>query len=320
MSEPIAHHYPPELFNLLVDTIPTLLKGKQAVLDFFVSCGVPPQEYAPEQARLRTDAGSINKYEIVRNVLQRINAGGDRLLAPRREILKKITQWDDFSRGYEDKRVQAEGYVAKVQKLVNVKDSFTRMADEREALAAEGRKEREKVALEKKRLATERVNIRDRLAALYGEADPHARGKLLESVLNDLFRSYGVLVREDFRRVGTSGEGVVEQIDGVISHEGHTYLVEMKWHHDSIGVDQVSQSLVRVYARGGAARGLVVSASGFGAPAVATVREALGQITVVLADLKEIWDLLEAEASLTVWLDKKVEAAVVDKNPFRRGP
>lgn len=45
---------------------------------------------------------------------------------------------------------------------------------------------------------------------------PQERGKLLESVLNDLFRAYGIHVRENFVRKPLDGATVLEQIDGVI--------------------------------------------------------------------------------------------------------
>jgi hypothetical protein len=42
---------------------------------------------------------------------------------------------------------------------------------------------------------------------------PQERGKLLERVLNDLFRIYGILVREDFCRRDPDTSVVVEQIE-----------------------------------------------------------------------------------------------------------
>lgn len=35
------YHYPPELFSLLVDTIPLLFRSKKDVLLFFKGCGTP---------------------------------------------------------------------------------------------------------------------------------------------------------------------------------------------------------------------------------------------------------------------------------------
>jgi restriction system protein len=41
MNIEIIHHYPPEILNLLVDTIPLLCRSKNDVLVFFKGAGVP---------------------------------------------------------------------------------------------------------------------------------------------------------------------------------------------------------------------------------------------------------------------------------------
>lgn len=318
MNEQVVHHYPPELFDLLVETIPRLVKGKQAVLDFFKGCGLPVSDYAEPQRVVRENRGSVNKFEIVRQVLRVVNDFGDARLSQRREILKRVSQWDDFSRSYENDRVLAEGYVAKIQKLINVKDSFTRMNNERENIAAKERKQREQTMLEAKRIADERAQIRNRLAALFTMNDPHARGIQFEGILNDLFRSYGLSLREAFSRYGNAGEGVVEQIDGVVELAGQVYLVEMKWHSTPIGTDQVTPHMVRVFCRG-AARGILISASGFTNPAISTVRDQLTKAPFILVELSELVFLLEQNGSLPDLLTDKVRAAIVDKNPlFKR--
>ncbi len=54
------------------------------------------------------------------------------------------------------------------------------------------------------------------LSALFGESNSQKRGKSLEGVLNRLFEASGILVREAFTLTGAQGEGIVEQIDGVV--------------------------------------------------------------------------------------------------------
>jgi restriction system protein len=46
--------------------------------------------------------------------------------------------------------------------------------------------------------------------------NPHIRVLALESVMNKLFKAYGILVKEAFTLRGDKGEGIIEQIDGVI--------------------------------------------------------------------------------------------------------
>jgi hypothetical protein len=75
--------------------------------------------------------------------------------------------------------------------------------------------EERKVAIQNER-NTKLEQVKKDLYALFGLADPQKRGKQLEDVLNRLFQTAGILVREAFTRIAPTGEGVVEQIDGVI--------------------------------------------------------------------------------------------------------
>jgi len=315
VNDQLAHHYPPELMTLLVDGIPRLFKGKQKVLDFFKGCGVDPNLYADIQRTVNQDREGITKFEIVRQVLNRLNDKGDAALRARREILRRVTQWEDFTGCYENDRTVAEGFVAKIQKVVNVKDSFTRMNNEREDLDRENRRKREAEMAERQRVRQEREKIKADLFSLFSESNASKRGKALESVLNHLFKSHGILIREAFQRVGTAGEGVIEQIDGLVELDGHVYLVEMKWWAKPLGVGEVAEHLVRIFNRN-AARGILISQSGYTEPAVTSCRTSLSKIVFALAKLEEIVLLLEREGSLVEMLRAKIRAAIADLNPL----
>lgn len=172
------------------------------------------------------------------------------------------------------------------------------------------------LALEgQQKVRAERETIKADLYALFNETNAAKRGTALESVLNRLFKSHGILIRESFKRVGGDGEGVVEQIDGVVEFDGHIYLVEMKWWQQPLGVPEVSQHLVRVYHRT-AARGILISHSGYTTPAIATCKEALQKSVFVLATLQELVLLLERDESPCDFLREKIRAAITDKQPF----
>ncbi len=96
-----AFQYPPDLFALLVDVIPALCRAKQDVVLMFRGAGVPGSMTADIETRIKQDRESVKKYEIARTILARMNEGGDPLLAPRRELLRRITEFEDFSRCYE---------------------------------------------------------------------------------------------------------------------------------------------------------------------------------------------------------------------------
>lgn len=261
------------------------------------------------------DNKSINKYEIVRQILAKINEQGELCLRERREILKRVVEFENFTVCWEADQFKAKGLVAEIRDLVNVKDSFTRMKQERE----QERKQRiadetaKKEALRQKSEAIEKV--KQDLYKLFSLSNPHQRGKSLESVLNRLFKTFNIGVRETFALVGDSDEGIIEQIDGVVEIEGHIYFVEMKWWNSPLGVPEVSQHLVRVHHRA-ESRAIIISASDFTAPAVTTCREALQYKVVVLCTLQEIVMLLEQHSDLKEFIKEKAEEAIVKKNPF----
>ena len=106
------------------------------------------------------------------------------------------------------------------------------------------KKQAERTAAPEKRAKIEKVS--HRLSALFGMNDkPHERGKQLEAILNDLFRIYGILVCEDFRRKDPDTAIVVEQIDGVIELNEEIHLVEMKWLKEPVGMVPMLAARIR---------------------------------------------------------------------------
>ncbi|WP_341648233.1 hypothetical protein [Thauera humireducens] len=94
-------HFPPDVFNLLVDTIPLLCKGKDDVLLFLRGAGVPQEDLATMTAQVRADRNSVSKFAIVRDVLEKLNKRGDSALAARREVIKRVVEFEEFSMCWE---------------------------------------------------------------------------------------------------------------------------------------------------------------------------------------------------------------------------
>lgn len=112
-----------------------------------------------------------------------------------------------------------------------------------------------------------------------------------------------------------AGDGVIEQIDGVIEFEGSVYLAEMKWTKSPLGPGEVAQHLVRVFSRADA-RGLFISASGYTPAALASCKESLQKSVFALCTLQEFVFLLERQLDLKQFLKTKITAAILDKNPL----
>ncbi|MFE1560109.1 restriction endonuclease [Streptomyces sp. NPDC058734] len=306
-----AYHWPPELLELMIETVPRLIRSKEGVITFLRGAGVSEQLLQPHQRQLASDPAQVNKFKIVRSVLGQLNEQGDGALGVRRALLKRVTDFENFSSCWPEDQLKAEGLVAQIRKVVNTKDSFTRMRQERDSerhdrLAAQ-RAEQERTAARRHQFA----ELRTHLAALFAEKDPYVRGPGFEALLNDLFAVDGILIRESF--AVRDDEGVThEQIDGVIEVDGSQYIVEVKWWGKPVDIEPMSRQLVRVYSRA-EVRGLFISASGYTKPAVAACEDALAHRVVVLGELREIALLLERERDVVEWIREKVRHATVER-------
>lgn len=314
------YQYPPELFSLLVDTIPLLARSKKDVLTFFRGAGMTPTMMIDVEEQLAADRASLNKYDMTRRLLTTLNEAGDRALSARRELLKRVVQFEDFTRCWEKDVLPAKGLVAEVQRVVQVKDSFTRMAQARDqevqARHAE-RREGLSAALNANRARREKIaTTKSKLFALFGEADAQKRGKDLEAALNALFDAYGVLVAEDFRRKGGGDSGVVEQIDGVVEVAGQLYLVEMKWWASNLGAAELSPHVSRLMMRSGVG-GIFISNSDYTPSAIELANDVLQQRVLVLCTLREIVLLLERDGDLLEFIGAKVRAAKLNRMAFK---
>lgn len=310
------YHYPPDLLELLVEALARLNKSKKGVVTFLRGAGVDEADLADVDEIVRKSPASINKFEIARQALVKVNARGDSGLRSRREIIKRVVEFEDYSSCWPEDQLKARGLVAAVREAVNKKDAFTRMHQERDVERAEvvARQRAEQAAAAEKRAKIESVN--GRLTSLFGMDDrPHERGKLLEAVLNDLFKAYGVHVREDFRRKDPDTSVVLEQIDGVIELDGAIYLVEMKWLNSPVGVGEFFPHLGRLFLRANA-HGIFISSSGYTEPVVKECATALAQKTMILCSLQEFVMLLQRQGDLIAFLKRKLQAAIVDKNPY----
>jgi hypothetical protein len=307
-------HFAPDFLNTLVEAIARLNRSKKDVILFFRGAGVTGNLIDDLAADLKRDKDSHGKFDLARTVLIRLNEGGDATLTARREVVKRVVQFEDFTRCWPLDVLPAKGLVSEVQRLVNVRDSFTRINLERERERESARIIRAS-EIDAKRKRREQIEmIKQQLFALFAEPNAHQRGKALEPVLNELFAAFGISVREAFS-VKLSQVGVVEQIDGAIELDGHLYLVEMKWWNKPLGTGETAQHLVRVFSRDGV-RGLYISATGYTAPAIEQYRQALTQRVVVLCTLEEIVRALNADTDIGELLRRKIRAAALDKVPF----
>ncbi len=249
-----------------------------------------------------------------------LNEGGDSTLAVRREVIKRISEFEDFSTCWDSDRLNAQALVTQVRHVVNVKDSFTRMNIEREKERLARQRTQQEATKRLQKELDEREKIRSDLYALFGVADPHKRGKWLEGVLNRLFASFGILVREAFTLRGDKGDGIIEQIDGAVEIQGDLYIVEMKWWDKPIGRQEIAPHLVSVFNHGGDVRGIFISYSAFSQSALSDVKTALGHKLFVLVELEEITRALERQIDIKTLFSDKIHHAQTNREPLYKNP
>jgi restriction system protein len=316
----VVFHYPPEVLQNLKDVIPLLCRSKKDVLTFFQGAGVPESMLADIRKQVLANPAAISKYEMARTVLERLNAKKGERLRELREVVRRVTEVEDFTMCWPSDQLKAKGLVAELRKMVEVKDSFTRIRIEREREAGKAKQQAEHKAEAAQQRREKIQAVTKDLFALFSEPDAHKRGKALEGVLNRLFEAYGMSVREAFTVKGSCGEGVIEQIDGVVEIDGDLYLVEMKWWNKPIGTAEVSPHIVRIFSRGLQVKGIFISYTHYTDPAIETCKQALsGGAVIALCTLQEIVSVLdkfEQGADLKAVLRSKVHAALLDKKPW----
>ncbi|MCA8488083.1 restriction endonuclease [Burkholderia multivorans] len=283
---------------------------------FFRGAGVSNAMTSDIAARLKVAPKDVNKYEMARAVLERLNAKGEAALRERREVLRRVVEFSNFDACWASDQLKAKGLVASIREIVNQKDAFTRMNNAREEERRARLTEAHRAAAEK-RARTEKIEAaRQELYSLLGMVTTaQDRGRELEAAMNNLFQGYGVLVRKAFHLVGDAGEGIVEQIDGIIELGGVLYFVEMKWYRNPVGKPEISEHVVRLMSRA-EVRGIFISAGDYTEPAIRIVREFLQHKVLILSTLQEVVRLLEQPDDLEEFLTKKVQAAQIHKNPY----
>ena len=312
----VPHQFTPDLNAALIEAIPLICPTKKDVVAFFRGAGLRGARLAELEQALSNDANSFKKHPATRALLLAANDDhSNDGLRVRREILKRVTEFNNFAHCWPDDQMEAKGAVQIVRDLINEKDAVTKIAQaeqrEREARLAKSEQKLE----EARRRAEQRASVKSELFALFSQQNAQKRGILFEVLLHKLFTLDDIAVREAFHINGKAGEGTVEQIDGVIELDGFLYLVEAKWWQDKLAPGDLAQHTVRVASRAGM-RGLFIVHPGYTAAAISMIRESLQRGVFVLATVEELVILLDSDESVADWLRQKVRAAMIDKIPF----
>src|ERR1700682_4557815 len=90
------HLFPPEVFRLTVETIACVHKGKRDIFNFFKMCDVDDSDLAEANRLYSVDPDGTRKTAIAESVLHRLIKKQDAAIFQRREILRRLSQYEDF--------------------------------------------------------------------------------------------------------------------------------------------------------------------------------------------------------------------------------
>lgn len=307
-------HFPPDLFNLLVDTIPRLNKTKKDLLLFFQNVGVPKAQLQPYYILLSSNRSQLKKYDVTREILAFLNQQSERMLGVRRKLLQRVIEFDSFETCYPNDKDRAKANVADIQKLVKMKDTVTKYEKYLIKEQSEKIKKQQKIVDEIRRSKERFEDLQQRFSQLFSIQNPQERGKKLEKVLNDIFLYFKIGVKEDFVIYDDETGKNYEQIDGVVEINHYLTLVEMKWEKVPIGADKIARFMSRLLVRKNV-DGIVISYSSFAETAIPTAKEALAISVLALVDLKDIFDVLNQKKDLAEFFSELIKNVKLYKNP-----
>lgn len=290
-------HFPPDLFNLLVDTIPRLNKTKKDLLLFFQNVGVQKAQLQPYYILLSSNRSQFKKYDVTREILAFLNQESEKMLGVRRRLLQRVIEFDSFETCYPNDKDRAKANVADIQKLIKMKDTVTKYENYLIKEQSEKMKKQQEIVHKIRRSKERFEDLQQRFSQLFSIQNPQERGKKLEKVLNDIFSYFKIGVKEDFIIYDDETGKNYEQIDGVVEINHYLTLVEMKWEKVPIGADKIARFMSRLLVRKNV-DGIVISYSSFAETAVPTAKEALAISVIALVDLKDIFDVLNQKKDL----------------------
>lgn len=309
-----SYHYPPDLFNLLVEAIPRINKTKKDLLTFFKNVGTPLKFIDKYTYVVTHNPQEISKRDITRQILEVLNSNNDNYLGIRRLLLQRVIDFTAFGTCYPNDVDIAKARISDIKKLISLKDSVTKQEQFLE------HERQEKIKIKQQQL--DRVNatkakyemICDSFNHLFSISSPQERGKSLESVLNNIFSFFRIGIKESFCIADEESGRIYEQIDGVVEINNYLTLVEMKWEKSPIGADKVGRFMGRLLGRHNV-DGIIISYSSFTETTIPTAKDGLAYKTIVLCDLQDVHQILIQRKDLAIYFTELIRNTKMYNNP-----
>lgn len=279
----MRYQLPPHYLELVTDAALKSYWRKQALRTFLRRSGV-------SESFLATWANEETKRDLLNRLFPKLEQAGDsgiRLVNRMADALIQQTSFPDL-----------EGWEDSAQKKINANQAVTALKEYRDAQHKEAEQEREKKVAKKRaddiqeEIRQRQCNLQklsDRLAELSKRLGTQQAGYDFQKWFYDVADYFEVINRRPYVSAG-------RQIDGSLTVDGTTYLVELKFTREQSGSSDIDSLHKKVTSKADNTMGILVSISGFASVAI---NEASGPKTpLLLLDHQHIYLLLNSLITL----------------------
>lgn len=209
-----------------------------------------------------------------------------------------LVGWSDEA----EKMAAARAAVAALKAYIERERSKVEVEAARTAIREEAARQRaEKIASQQ-----DLANLQAQLTELHAQAGTQAGGYAFEKWFYDFVKFFDV----DHRRPYKADE---RQIDGSVTLEGTTYLVELKFTSNQTGVEDVDSFLAKVNNKADNTMGLFVSMAGYSSVAISQASKPrtpllLMDASHVFLSLRGLWEFPELVSRLRQHASQTSEA------------
>lgn len=209
-----------------------------------------------------------------------------------------LTGWPDEA----EKISAAKAAVTALKAYITRERSATEVERARQAIREEAAKQKAQ------RLASEQdlAKLQSRLIDLHPKVGSQEAGYAFEGWFYDLAQFFDL----EHRRPYKTGE---RQIDGSVTHDGTTYLVELKFTSNQVGAPDIDTFLAKVSSKADNTMGIFISMAGYSSVAIAEASKP--RTPVLLMDaahvfliLQGLWELPELISRLRQHASQTSEA------------
>ncbi len=291
---------PPHYLELVADAALNSYWRKRTLRTFLRRCGV-------SESFLSSWASEETKRDLLNRLFPKLEKTGDsgiRLINRMADAMIQQTSFPDL-RGWEDSEQKIDNAKRAIAALKQYRDQQRNEAEQEREIKAT-RKRAEEVQKEIRRRQDDLQKLSDSLTELAKNLGTQRAGYDFQKWFYDLADYFEVINRRPYVTAG-------RQIDGSITVDGTTYLIELKFTREQSDSPDIVSLHKKVSSKADNTMGILVSISGYASVAIS---EASGPKTpLLLLDQNHIYLLLNG--SLT-WMSWFAEFGVIPHRPERR--